>query len=62
MVAEHGDGAIAEVGDETQNLERARTAVDEIAGKPEPIAPAIEVDVAQQRTQLRVAACTSPIT
>ena len=60
VVPEHCARPVAEVGDEPQHVERTRAAVDEIAGEPEPIAAAIEVNLVQQRSQLGVASLHVP--
>ena len=60
VVAEHDMRPVAEIGDEPQYLQRARTPVDQIAHEPEPIAPGIEAALPEQRSQLRVAALHIP--
>ena len=56
VVAEHGAGPVAEIGDEPQHVERARAPVDEVPHEPEAVAPGIEAALAKQRPQLAVAA------
>ena len=51
VVAKDAHGAFAQALDEPQRFQRLRTAVDEIAGKPERIVRLIEADFFEQRLQ-----------
>ena len=48
MVPEHDDGALVELADETKNVERARSAVHEIANEPQAIVRRVEIDAHQK--------------
>ena len=48
VVAEHGMRPVVQIGDEPHHVEGAWTAIDEIAGEPEPIASGIEAAFAKQ--------------
>jgi hypothetical protein len=56
VVAEHDHRAIAEIAHEAQRRERSRTAVDQVADKPDPVACAIEPECRDERLQLVEAA------
>jgi hypothetical protein len=44
VIPQYGNRTVAELFDEAEHLERLRAAVDQIAGKPQAIAPRIEPD------------------
>ena len=56
VIAEHGDGGIAERDHLAQHGERIRTAIDEIADQPQPVARRREADQRQQIAELGMAA------
>jgi hypothetical protein len=56
VVAEHHDGALAQIAHEAQDRERRRTPVDEVADEPQPVAGALEPAELEQRLQLLQAA------
>lgn len=56
VIAENGDGALAQAADEAQRLERLRTAIDEIADEPERVVRGIELETVEQAPELIVAA------
>lgn len=49
VVAEHRDGSVAQIAHEAQRFERFRASIDQIADKPQAIAPAIEAAMFKQR-------------
>ena len=56
VVAEHGDGGVAQRHHLAQHGERAGAAVDEIADEPQPVVARREADEVEQLAELRVAA------
>ena len=52
VVAQHRGCRIPQVPDETQAGQRLRAAVDQVAGKPEPVPARVEPDFLQQLSQL----------
>ena len=55
VIAEHGDGGVAERVHLAQHGERIRAAIDEIADEPQPIARRREADQRQQLAELGMA-------
>ena len=56
VVAEHGDGAVAQPFDKTQGIEGVRAAGDQIAAEPEHVLVGIERGKIQQTAQVVVTA------
>ncbi len=56
VVAEHGDGTVAQPFDEAQGVERVRAAGDQIAAQPEYVVSGIELGQIQQTAQVVVTA------
>ena len=52
VVAEHHHGVVAEVAHQAERRERVRTAVDEIADEPQPVAVGREFQPGEEGTQL----------
>ena len=55
MVAQHGDGSLAQIAHETQGFQRTRPAIDQIADQPQPVDSGIEMTCFEQ-TQERAEA------
>jgi len=55
VIAKHGDGGIAKRDHFAQHGERIRTAIDEIAGQPQPVARRGEPDQRQEIAEFRMA-------
>ena len=54
VVAEHADGGITQISDGPQHGQRIRSAIDQIADKPQPVGCRVELDFIQQTQQGRV--------
>ena len=55
MIAEHADGGVAQVADGAEGLQRAGTAIDEVADEPDLVGSRIETDSVQQCHKLGMA-------
>jgi hypothetical protein len=56
VIAENGDGALAQAADEAQHFERFRAAVHKVADDPQRVTRRIECDPLEERPQLVIAA------
>ena len=54
VIAQNGDGAVAQRFDQTQHLQRIRPAIDQIAHQPEPVLRGVETYLLQQLLKLNV--------
>src|ERR1700674_2920633 len=56
MITEHAHGVVAQAADQPQRLERLRSAVDQVADEPQPVAIAREADAREQLFEFVAAA------
>jgi hypothetical protein len=51
VIAEHADGGPPQAFEEPEHRQRIRTAVDQIADKPQPVGRGVELDLVKQTQQ-----------